>query len=56
MTWFDMNDMILHEWHDLTWMAWFDIDKEREDKVIHDFPDGEAVQEFPVASLRIARQ
>jgi hypothetical protein len=25
MTWFDINDLIWHEWHDLTWMTCFDM-------------------------------
>jgi hypothetical protein len=31
----DMNDMIWHEWHDLTWITWFDMN----DMIWHEWHD-----------------
>jgi hypothetical protein len=35
MAWFEMNNMIWHEWHDLTWMTWFDMN----DMIWHEWHD-----------------
>jgi hypothetical protein len=39
--WFDMNDMIWHEWHDLTWMTWFDPNytNDMNSKIWHELHD-----------------